>query len=214
VAEDPWPDLSTPQFRDQQVLFRRLIDGSAMPKHINSWRALQGKLGRLRRLRVFDSREVSGLPYTRMAQPGIVSIIDLSGTDAPEVKNLAIAELLRGVQDYQEGMARQAEREGTPLTPVMVFIEEAHEFLSAERIRQMPVLFGQVQRIARRGRKRWLGLVFVTQLPQHLPDQEPVLLLTAAAGTKQKGGGGGHRRPEDDDGRTPQDGQEGRRRQA
>jgi hypothetical protein len=50
-------------------------------------------------------------------------------------------------------------------------IEEAHEFLSAERIKQMPVLFQQVARIARRGRKRWLGLMFVTQLPQHLPDE-------------------------------------------
>ena len=55
-------------------------------------------------------------------------------------------------------------------TPTMIFIEEAHEFLSAQRIRSMPVLFEQVARIARRGRERWLGLVFVTQLPQHLPD--------------------------------------------
>jgi hypothetical protein len=53
----------------------------------------------------------------------------------------------------------------------MVVIEEAHEFLSSERIKQMPVLFQQVARIARRGRKRWLGMVFVTQLPQHLPDE-------------------------------------------
>jgi len=35
----------------------------------------------------------------------------------------------------------------------------------------MQVLFQQVARIARRGRKRWLGLVFITQLPQHLPDE-------------------------------------------
>ena len=33
------------------------------------------------------------------------------------------------------------------------------------------MLFEQVARIAKRGRKRWLGLVFVTQLPQHLPRQ-------------------------------------------
>ena len=45
----------------------------------------------------------------------------------------------------------------------------ASVFLSAERADKMPVLFQQVARIARRGRKRWLGLVFVTQLPQHLP---------------------------------------------
>jgi DNA helicase HerA-like ATPase len=53
----------------------------------------------------------------------------------------------------------------------MVFIEEAHEFLSQQRIKQMEVLFQQVARIARRGRKRWLGLAFVTQLPQHPPDE-------------------------------------------
>ena len=35
----------------------------------------------------------------------------------------------------------------------------------------MPHLFQQVARIAKRGRKRWLSLVFVTQLPQHLPRQ-------------------------------------------
>ena len=38
-------------------------------------------------------------------------------------------------------------------------------------VEQMPVLFDQVAKIAKRGRKRWLGLVFVTQLPQHLPDE-------------------------------------------
>ena len=47
----------------------------------------------------------------------------------------------------------------------------AHEFLSAERVRRMPNLFGTVSRIARRGRKRWLGLALVSQHPQHLPDE-------------------------------------------
>jgi DNA helicase HerA-like ATPase len=35
----------------------------------------------------------------------------------------------------------------------------------------MQTLFAQDARIARRGRKRWLGLMFATQLPQHLPDE-------------------------------------------
>jgi DNA helicase HerA-like ATPase len=52
---------------------------------------------------------------------------------------------------------------------VLIVIEEAHEFLSDERADKMPVLFQQVARIAKRGRKRWLGLCFVTQLPAHLP---------------------------------------------
>jgi hypothetical protein len=40
----------------------------------------------------------------------------------------------------------------------------------------MENLFQQVARIARRSRKRWLGLVFVTQLSQHLPDEVLALI--------------------------------------
>jgi len=58
-----------------------------------------------------------------------------------------------------------------PRSPLLCIIEEAHEFLSDERIDKTPILFQQVARIAKRGRTRWLGLVFVTQLPQHLPRQ-------------------------------------------
>ena len=62
-------------------------------------------------------------------------------------------------------------KKGEKPTPVVIIIEEAHEFLSDQRIKQMEVLFQHVAKIAKRGRKRWLGLVFVTQLPQHLPGE-------------------------------------------
>lgn len=135
-----------------------------------SWLAVNGKLHRLRRLRLFDQENVSHLPYANMLRPGQVSIIDLHDTDSTQVNNLAIAELLRGVQEQQERNYEAAQKEGRRPTPTAVIIEEAHEFLSAQRLAKSPTLFQQVARIARRGRKRWLGLVFVTQLPQHLPD--------------------------------------------
>jgi DNA helicase HerA-like ATPase len=100
-----------------------------------------------------------------------VTVIDLSDTDSPQVNNLLIADLLRNVQRQQEENVAKAAAEQNRPVPVVVIIEEAHEFLSVERIKQMPVLFQQVARIAKRGRKRWLGLVFVTQLPQHLPGE-------------------------------------------
>ncbi|MGH9826503.1 MAG: ATP-binding protein, partial [Blastocatellia bacterium] len=65
----------------------------------------------------------------------------------------------------------KASEKGASIRRLMIVIEEAHEFLSDKRIKQMPVLFDQVARIARRGRKRWLGLTFVSQLPQHLPNE-------------------------------------------
>ncbi|MCC6179778.1 MAG: ATP-binding protein [Chloroflexi bacterium] len=146
-----------------------------------SWRAMLGKLATLSRLKVFDRNDDDGghpirpLSFKKLLQPGAVSVFDLSDTGSPIVTNLVIADLLRGVQEAQdtayadfEAARRQHEDVAAP-TRVLIVIEEAHEFLSAERISSMPVLFGQVARIARRGRKRWLGLVFVTQLPQHLP---------------------------------------------
>lgn len=143
----------------------------SLPGVVSSWRVLQGKLGRIRRLKIFDNPEVKPLDYRALTTPGHVSIIDLSDTDSPRINNLVIAEILRGIQEQQDENYLEAEKAGRQPTRTMVIIEEAHEFLSAERIRQMPVLFQQVARIARRGRKRWLGLMFVTQLPQHLPDE-------------------------------------------
>jgi DNA helicase HerA-like ATPase len=137
--------------------------------HKYSWRALYGHLHRLRRLRIFDSAE--GLNYDELLKPGRVNIFDLSEIDTPAINNLVIADVLRGVQVTQESNYKTAEAKGKSAPKVLIIIEEAHEFLAEERISKMPVLFQQVSRIAKRGRKRWLGLVFVTQLPRHLPPQ-------------------------------------------
>jgi uncharacterized protein len=51
-----------------------------------------------------------------------------------------------------------------------VIIEEAHEFLSARRMTKMLTLRDQLVKILKRGRKRCLGLTFVTQSPNDLPD--------------------------------------------
>jgi hypothetical protein len=150
-----------------------------VPGNAISWRALLGRLGRLARLKVFDPPEGASrlLLYRDLLQPGALSVIDLSDSGASELNNIVIADLLRGVQDAQDEAWQayeQAKARGEQVRPparVLVVIEEAHEFLGAERIEKMPILFEQVARLAKRGRKRWLGLVFVTQLPQHLPRQ-------------------------------------------
>lgn len=144
-----------------------------------SWRTLRSKLWRLHRLRVFDNDGSGAQPlnYKRLLRPGQVSVLDLSDTGMSELSNIVIADLLRGVQEAQDAAYAEYEaaKAGNPAAPpptrTLVIIEEAHEFLGAERIERMPILFQQVARIAKRGRKRWLGLVFVTQFPQHLPRQ-------------------------------------------
>ena len=138
---------------------------------MRSWRGLLGKLWRIVRLRVFDNDKANAINAAELLRPGRASVIDLSGTDSPAVNNLVIATLLRQIQEQQEQNFHDAEKAGKKPTPTIVIIEEAHEFLSARRIMQMPVLFQQVARIAKRGRKRRLGLCFVTQLPAHLPSE-------------------------------------------
>ncbi len=141
------------------------------PDSAVSWRTLHSKLWRLHRLRVFDRRETPPLAPEALTVSGRLSIVDLSDSDSPALSNLAIASLLRGVQRAQEEAYEAAARGERPPARTLVVIEEAHEFLSADRVARVPVLFEQVERIAKRGRKRWLGLCFVTQLPQHLPPQ-------------------------------------------
>jgi DNA helicase HerA-like ATPase len=137
----------------------------------SSWKALLGKLWQLYRTQMFDKAPEKEIPYNDLIQAGTVSIFDLSDSDSTLINNIVIANLLRGIQQVQEIAYDQAVKEQKSPTPVVIIIEEAHEFLSKERINKMSNLFEQVARIARRGRKRWLGLIFVTQLPQHLPDE-------------------------------------------
>jgi DNA helicase HerA-like ATPase len=170
IADEADPYLEVAQFRNNLAQLKQLIDQAQVPKNVISWRAVMGKVGRVKRLKIFDTPGGT-LDYVTMLTPGSVSIVDLSETDSPQINNLVIAQLLRGLQQQQEVNYVLATKNNQPPVPAMVFIEEAHEFLSAQRISQMPVLFQQVARIARRGRKRWLGLGFITQLPQHLPDE-------------------------------------------
>lgn len=151
-------------------ILKQVVSQAQVPSNVISWRAVLGKVGRLKRLKIFDASG-RAISYGEMLQSGRVSIIDLSDSDSPQINNLVIAQLLRGLQQQQEANYATAAKTGKAPTPAMLFIEEAHEFLSAQRISQMPVLFQQVARIARRGRKRWFGLAFITQLPQHLPDE-------------------------------------------
>lgn len=137
----------------------------------SSWKALLGKLWQLHRTKMFDREGNKDIPFGDLIQPGTVSIFDLSDSDSTLINNIVIANLLRGVQQVQETAYEEAIAASNNITPVVIIIEEAHEFLSKERINKMSNLFEQVARIARRGRKRWLGLIFVTQLPQHLPDE-------------------------------------------
>ena len=170
--QDGSPRLYSSEFRDRAERVMGRVNQGRVDSAV-SWRALKARLSRLMRLNALDSRKagVRSMDYDGLVRPGAVSIVDLSDMEAPELRNLVIADVIRGVEEAQERAFNAAARSGSALPRTLVVVEEAHEFLSAERVRRMPNLFQTVSRIAKRGRKRWLGLVFVTQHPQHLPDE-------------------------------------------
>lgn len=147
---------------------QRVVTAQA-PKVQSSWKSLAGKLWRLQRLQVFDNPRAQPLDFQGLIRPGGVTVIDLSDTDSPQVNNLLLADILRNIQRQQEEKVRKAADEGKRPVPVAVIIEEAHEFLSDQRIRQMPALFQQVARIAKRGRKRWPGSCSSRSYPSTCP---------------------------------------------
>jgi DNA helicase HerA-like ATPase len=162
--------FSSPEFeRVRDSILAKLH--AAKPTSAISWRATYGRLNRFRRMNIFDQPRNRTLDHRALLTPGQVSVIDMSDTDSTVLNNIVIADLLRNLQRAQDETYREWESGGRTERPpkVLIVVEEAHEFLSKDRIAKMPILFEQVARIARRGRKRWLGLVFVTQLPQQLP---------------------------------------------
>jgi uncharacterized protein DUF87 len=132
-----------------------------------SYGALRKKLRELQMMRIFDRKDAPPLDVAKLSEPGRLSIIDMSDSREQQVVNIVIADLLARVYHYKMSLT---EEENTKRR-IFLTIEEAHGFVSREKQNKMEQTLDQLRRIARRGRKRWLALHFVTQSPQHLPSE-------------------------------------------
>lgn len=127
-----------------------------------SYYALMGKLGRLSRTRAFDVKGCDPIDAKGLLVSGKVSVFDVSY--CPDyLKNLVIADLLRKIFEFKLSKA------DAPKT--MLVIEEAHSFISRDKRAKMQETIEMLREVTRRGRKRWLGLCFVSQQPSHLPPE-------------------------------------------
>ena len=81
-----------------------------------SWKAVRGRLMRLDRLRAFDLPTHVAQPFdaNRLLEPGTVHIIDLSDIDGTDLRNVVIADLMRGIQRAQDDRYAVFEKSGDP----------------------------------------------------------------------------------------------------
>jgi DNA helicase HerA-like ATPase len=124
--------------------------------------ALISKLRMIERLKIFDQEGVEDLDPTELLVPGQVSVIDVS-TVVDTVKNIIIVDLLNKIFE------KKVKDLKAPKT--LIVIEEAHTFISKEARARMEATMDMLKIIARRGRKKWLCLCFISQQPSHLPDE-------------------------------------------
>lgn len=164
-----------------------------------SYKALLKKLHELRMTRIFDRPNVPPLNMEELSQPGHLTVLDMSDSQDQQVVNIVIADLLARMYLYKMALTE----EQNAARKVFITIEEAHGFVSRDRKDKMQQTLDQLRRIARRGRKRWLALHFISQSPQHLPPElfelannkiihqttgsENLRVLKAAAGSVNEG---------------------------
>lgn len=134
---------------------------------VTSYGALRKKLRELEMTRIFDRSDAPPLEPKQLCRPGHLSVIDMSDSRDQQVVNIVIADLLARLYHYK----MKLDEEQNIQRKIILTIEEAHGFVSREKQDKMEQTLDQLRRIARRGRKRWLALHFVTQSPQHLPSE-------------------------------------------
>jgi len=155
---DPSPGAARP-FTLQQ-LCDRARERSPRTSETMDFLGLSNKLLALVYSGAFDQPNMPSFDPAGMLAPGRVTVIDVS-VASDVVKNLATADLLRKAFGYK------ILKEAAP--PTLVVIEEAHSFISKEKVQTMQATLQMLRNVTRRGRKRWFAAAFVSQQPGHLP---------------------------------------------
>lgn len=136
---------------------------------------LRNKLIGLGRSGVLDWSQTGATPYLDVDDlmcPGRLSILDISETD-DHSRNICISYVLQSLFNRVIDIDRDEPVPGKSFVrpPVLVVLEEVHTFVSRMNAGKMRAVLDQLQIISRRGRKRWMGLVLVSQQPGHVPDE-------------------------------------------
>jgi len=157
---NPNPDAPLPF--TLRSLKERAGERSSRSNDFFDYTGLSAKLLWLMQSGAFDQTRMRSIDAEHMLSPGRVSVIDVSICN-DVIKNLVTADLMRKIFAHKVG------NDNAP--PTLLVIEEAHSFISKEKVQTMNATMQMLRSVARRGRKRWLSLAFVSQQPGHLPPE-------------------------------------------
>ncbi len=153
-----------------EVLKKRIdaqLDKASLPEVVaEAHMGLYTKLSLAHRAGILDAHQAGEIfdkiPPEDFCVPGRISVIDVSeSTDI--VRNICIAHLLKEIFNYK---TRYIEA-----PPILIFMEEIHTFLSKAKRRTMTATLTMLTEMARKGRKRGIGLGLVSQQPALVPSE-------------------------------------------
>jgi len=152
------------------VLKKRIdaqVDRASLPEVVaEAHMGLYTKLSLAQRSGVLDAHQAGEIfdkiPPESFCQPGRISVVDVNES-SDVVRNICIAHLLKEIFRYKTRYAGSA--------PILIFVEEVHTFLSKAKKRTMTATLTMFTEMARQGRKRGIGLGFVSQQPALVPSE-------------------------------------------
>lgn len=152
------------------VLKKRIdaqVDKASLPEVVaEAHMGLYTKLSLVHRAGILDAHQAGEIfdkiPPENFCQPGKISVIDVSES-SDIVRNICIAHLLKEIFNYKTRFSGSA--------PILIFMEEIHTFLSKAKRKTMTATLTMLTEMARKGRKRGIGLGFVSQQPALVPSE-------------------------------------------
>jgi DNA helicase HerA-like ATPase len=152
------------------VLKKRIdsqLEKASLPEAVaEAHMALYTKLSMVCNSGVLDSQQAGG-SYDRISPetfcvPSRISVIDLSES-SDIVRNVTISHMLGEIFRYKTRVVESA--------PILIFIEEIHTFLSKAKRKTMTATLTMLTEMARKGRKRGIGLGLISQQPALVPSE-------------------------------------------
>ena len=152
------------------VLKKRIdaqLDKASLPEVVaEAHMGLYTKLSLAQRAGILDAHQAGEIfdkiPAEDFCTPGKISVIDVSES-SDVVRNICIAHLLKEIFNYKTRFIEAP--------PILIFMEEIHTFLSKAKRRTMTATLTMLTEMARKGRKRGIGLGFVSQQPSLVPSE-------------------------------------------
>ena len=140
--------------------------------HDQSWRAMKNRVDKEYFSDVFDSgthlvTDISN----ELFQPGRVTVVPVNHLGDPEDMEMRLVVMALLTYIVENKLATDDPDPNVADTPLLLGLDEAHEFLGDTATVQTRSIVESFRRIAKRGRKYSLGLALVTQEPTDIDDQ-------------------------------------------